>query len=248
MRVNPKIYSLADDKEPFDSQDIDGRKVELFYLNDYPEIFEENVGRSKFAVWSSADGYNYRIYVEQGYYERVKPLYGSRINKIWVDFWDSANNLANKFSYRLFIPITLVVLIAYYLLSNYVIPSEYTMLFSIAVFGTFIIVLVTINRYVKSKIAQKNSDSVEEIRKTLGAKKFEELIEAQRSYTEEFYKKRYPDAEEQAEDSEEPVEEQAKETTEEKTQEQVEESTEEVKEETVTENTEETTEDTVKKD
>ena len=80
------MFFVPGENQPFEVQEFDGRKIELFYMNDYDIILADQINKGKFAVWSSNDGFNYRLYLEKGLYEKVKELYTPEINKIWVDF------------------------------------------------------------------------------------------------------------------------------------------------------------------
>ena len=66
-------------------------------MNDYDAILADQINKGKFTVWSSNDGFNYRLFLEKGCYETVKELYTAQINKIWVDFWDKTEKISNKF-------------------------------------------------------------------------------------------------------------------------------------------------------
>ena len=93
MKINPKLFNVAAEADPVDVQEFDERKVEIYMMDNYPKIKEEFINKGKFAVWSSIDGVNYRIFIEEGYYNELKELYSQPINKIWVDFWDTCEGL-----------------------------------------------------------------------------------------------------------------------------------------------------------
>lgn len=66
MRLNPKLFALGNEVEPVDVQEFDGRKIEVFMMGPYPQVQEEFINKGKFAVWSSEDGINYRLFIEDG--------------------------------------------------------------------------------------------------------------------------------------------------------------------------------------
>lgn len=187
MKVNPKIYNIAT-TDPLEIQEVEGHKVEIFCLNDYPDVMTNFTNRGKFAVWSSMDGYDYRLFIEEGYHKTLRELYGKRVNTIWLKFWDDCERITSRFTKRFVLPATILILAIYFgLYASGVIPNEYLTVFSIAVPGTFIILMLAMRRYTNQKISQKNAEAIDEIKKILGAEKFSALLEAQRGYIDEFF-------------------------------------------------------------
>ena len=74
LRINPKAYDIALDSTPIEVQEFDSRIIKVFYLNEFDALMEEFINKGKFAVWSSVDGVNYHLYVEEGYYNELKEL------------------------------------------------------------------------------------------------------------------------------------------------------------------------------
>ncbi|MDE6661684.1 MAG: hypothetical protein K2J93_07660 [Anaeroplasmataceae bacterium] len=203
MRINPKLFTIANEAEPVDVQEFDGRKIEVFMMDPYPQVKEEFINKGKFAVWSSVDGVNYRLFIEEGYYNELKPLYSQAINKIWVDFWDTCESVSRKMSRYVILPITVVAIggcigfsfierIGIYLMIAVVVIAFVAMLFC--------------NRLTRKKIYDANTASVELIKKSLGgAKQFDDMLERQKNYMDNYYDSLYPEDDEELE--EEPAEE-----------------------------------------
>ena len=110
MKVNVKLYNLVQDQEPLDVQNIDGRRVEIYSMDDFPKTKDDFIRTGRFAVWSSVDGANYRIFIEPGYYNEFKELYSLPVNKIWVDFWDACEKHSRTATFKIIIPTTVVAL------------------------------------------------------------------------------------------------------------------------------------------
>ena len=226
MKVNVKLYNLVNGQSPLDVQQIDNRNVEIYSMVDFPQVKEEFIRQGRFAVWSSVDGNNYRIFIEPGYYNEFKELYSLPVNKIWVDFWDACEKLSHTATFKIIIPVTGVALAACVGLSFW--KSEISSYISIALVILAFLVMMFSNSRAKSKIQQENVKSVELIKKEVGEKRFEQLIEARKDYTDKYFAAIYPEdvveEETEAEALEEPVVEEAQvvETTEaEETEEKV---------------------------
>lgn len=205
MRINPKLFTIANEVEPVDVQEFDGRKIEVFMMEPYPQVKEEFINKGKFAVWSSIDGVNYRLFIEDGYYNELKPLYSQAVNKIWVDFWDTCETLSRKMSRFVILPVTVVAIggcIGFSFLEH---GSLYAM---IAVVVVAFVIMLFCNRLTRKKIYDANVASVELIKKVLGGtKQFDEMLERQKNYMDSYYDSLYP--EEETEELSAPVVEEA---------------------------------------
>ena len=199
MRINPKLYSVAEGVTPIEVQSFDDRKVELFYMDDFEGVKEDFINKGQFAAWASEDGVNYRVFIEKGYYEAVGELYSEPINKIWVEFWDKTEQISNKLSKRVMIPImvlSVIVCIGSMWLGN---VGQYIAIGILVV--TFIVMLV-INSKTKKAIVAENIKSRDLIVKHLGQNRFDALLDAQKNYMDEYYQNLYPEDEEEAEENE----------------------------------------------
>lgn len=208
MRINPKLYEVANDATPVEVQEFDGRKIEIFFMDDYPAVKEEFINQGKFAIWASVDGKNYRVFIETGYYEELKELYTQPVNKIWVDFWDICENISKKTTRTAIIPVTISA-VALVFLFYFVLPKNVQFYVMLAVVVVAFGLMMFFNRLTKKKIYEANQNSVEEIKKAVGgSNNFDRLLDRQKSYMDEYYDALYED-EEAAEtaETETPVEE-----------------------------------------
>lgn len=201
MRINPKLFAIANEAEPVDVQEFDGRKIEVFMMEPYPQVKEEFINKGKFAVWSSVDGVNYRLFIEDGYYNELKPLYSQAVNKIWVDFWDTCETVSRKMSRFVILPVTVAAIggcIGFSFLEK---GSIYAM---IAVVVIAFVIMLFCNRLTRKKIYDANTASVELIKKALGGtKQFDEMLERQKNYMDSYYDSLYPDEDFEEEETEE---------------------------------------------
>ena len=204
MKVNVKLYNLVDGQNPLDVQNIDGRNVEIYSMDDFPKVKEEFIRQGRFAVWSSVDGSNYRIFIEPGYYNEFKELYSLTVNKIWVDFWDTCEKLSHNATFKIIIPVTGVALAACVGLSFW--KNEISSYISIGLVIVAFLVMMFSNSSAKRKIQEQNVKSVDLIKKEIGEKRFEQLIEARKDYTDKYYAALYPEDEVEEEPIAEEVE------------------------------------------
>lgn len=201
MRINPKLFSVTDGSDAVDVQEFDNRKIEIFMMDDYPNVKEEFINKGKFAVWSSEDGTNYRVFIESGYYKELQELYKPAVNKIWVDFWDTCEGVSKKMSYKVILPMTVVALGA--CIGFSFLPKNVSFYAMLAVVVVAFVFMLFVNRLTKKKIYDANAESVELIKKSVGGKdNFDALINKQKDYMDQYYDALYPE-----EDTEEPTEE-----------------------------------------
>ena len=208
MRVNPKLYPVADEVTPYETQTWENRKVEIYLMDSFEGIKEEFViKKGQFAVWSSMDGENYRLFLENGYFERVKELYTEPVNKIWLDFYDTTDGISRKFSNFFIYPLMGVAVIACVLsifLSQYM-PSFVSWII-IGVLAAMFVAMIFVNMKVKKVVLNENTKARQKIIDHFGGNRFDELIEMQKAYMDEYFENLYPEDKEESEENNEAAE------------------------------------------
>lgn len=236
MRINPKLYAVAEGKTPVEVQEFDDRKIEVFLMDDLEGVKDEYVlGKGQFAVWSSVDGTNYRLYIENGYYQEVTPLYSQPVNKVWIEFWDVTDGISKKFSRFIIYPLMIIAVVLCVLslvLQNYM--GNWGSWVIIGVLILLFIIMIVSNSVTKKKIGEENIKSRQKIVEFFGQDEFNALIDKQKAYMDSYFENLYPQEEATEDSAEEENVEVALEKAEEATlDEVVEEEAEEVKEEAV---------------
>lgn len=187
MKINERVFEKLDGT-PFETQELEKRKVELFYLDDYEDVHNEFIAQGKFAVWSSVDGVNYRLAIEKGYYETLKDLYGKKINEIWTDFWDDCQKDSSNYSRRIVLP-GAVLFILLLVIFNLTLAKKHATLNNGLTIGlgiVYLLVVIIFRKLTTNKINQHNADALEKIKKYLGSDRFEELLDLQRKYIDDY--------------------------------------------------------------
>ena len=189
MKINAKIYNAVT-TTPFDVQELeDGVKIELHSLNQNEAIFNEYAPKAKFAIWTSMDGSNYKLLLEDSYYARLRELYGRRVNQCMVTFWDKVEHDRKKIMKIFYIPVAIVLAVVFFVLlalPELLGETNQLLVMGGTLFG-FIIVNMVINRKIDGIVNKHNSESVEKIKNIVGHKHFDELMDETRAHYDDFF-------------------------------------------------------------
>lgn len=183
MKMQNKIFKALTG-EPAVVQQIDGRQVEIHYMNDTP-FLAQFAGRGRFAEWTS-DGKAFKLIVEKGYFEAMDGFYTEEINKVWINFLVSVGKKYRKVTAIFLGGIALLYLIVA-LVGILWFPDQLTNI----LIGSLIVVLganIVQTRYVRKYIANENTKARDAIVEALGDKKYNELLQKQDEYYKAYYK------------------------------------------------------------
>jgi len=207
MKMNQKLYNSIT-SEPFEVQTLENdARIELHSLDDNPDLYNQYAPNAKFAVWSCADGKNYRLLLEKTYYERLHELYGKRVNQCMVTFWDNVERDRGKLIKFFFIPVSVVaflVFIVFMFFPRLLGETGQLIVMGVTLVG-FIVANTILNKKIDSIIQKHNSESVEKIKNIIGHKHFNELMEETRAHYDDFFGIK-EETKETEEGQEEPVE------------------------------------------
>ena len=183
MKLNYKVYRQLTN-EPFLTQEIDGKVIEFHYMNDTPFLFQY-ASRGRFAIWTS-DGMNYKVLIEQKYYEALEDFYKPEINKIWLGFLEGVSGLSKKINMLFIIP-TLVLYVVIAGLATFLF-KEYTLQILLGMIVLVVISNMFQGRLVNKKVREENLKAQDLIRSQMGNENFDSLIKAQEDHYQEYFK------------------------------------------------------------
>lgn len=183
MKLNPRIFKALDN--PVETQDVNGRKVEIHYMND-TQYFARYAQQGQFAVWTS-DGSDYKLLIERDYLETLRPLYTSRINDVWIRFYEKATQVRNNIFLKLILPILIAALAIVIIFAAVPALRQYQ---TIVLIGILVVVLasnILQSTLMKRRIERAREEAVIEIKETLGEEQFKSLIEEQGKFYDNFF-------------------------------------------------------------
>ena len=183
MKYNEKQFYQSV-TEPFEVQEMDnGAKVSLHYMNDEP-FFMDNINKTRFSVWSSGDGVNYKIFVEKGDYEITKELFTKDVNAIWMNFLTSIDKMRKKYIFCIMLPMLLVFL-GVLITISILFPNKGWILF--VALAVIIVASLIPSALLSRKMQAENVKAASKVRDYVGVERFRQIIEEQDKYMEKFY-------------------------------------------------------------
>lgn len=205
MKLQYAIFKQLN--EPKETQQAEGKTVEIHSMNN-TRYLSRFAGKGQFAVWTS-DSKSYKLLVEDGYYKVMKDLYSKRVNQVWIRFYEQADKVRYGLLYKMVFPMIALSMVLAVLFSTVEALSGYQ---NYALIGILAVVLITNmlqTSIMRKKVEGARSEAVKDIKHIVGEARFNELLEQQGKYYEDYFK-----FEEKVEPVEEVVEAQVEEKTE----------------------------------
>lgn len=183
MKLNPKIYKQLTG-EPFEVQEIDGKKVSFYFMDDTP-FMTQFANRGRFVLWTS-DGNDYKVLIESSYYNQLKPFYEYEINSIWMEFLNEISDISRKINLWFMVP-TLVLYVVIAALSVLFFPNQMIYILIVLLILVFISNMVQTNMTQK-RVKAKNVATQQRIRELIGGESFDDLVKAQEQHYKDYFK------------------------------------------------------------
>lgn len=183
MKYNEKQFYQSK-TEPIETQEMNnGSKIELHFMNDEP-FFMENINKSRFLAWASADGKNYKLFVEKGLYDVTNELYSKDVNEIWMDFWNKIDTMRRRYIFFIMLPMLAIFLTAFILISILV-PN--TMWILVVALVVLLFASLFASSLLSRKMQKENIDAASRVRDKIGIERFQQIVKDQEAYIEKFY-------------------------------------------------------------
>ena len=144
----------------------------------------ENINKSRVLAWASADGKNYKLFVDKGLYEETSELYSKDVNEIWMSFWAKIDKMRKNYIFYIMLPMLAVFLIAFILISILIPNTMWVLIVALVVvlFGSLFA-----SSMLSRKMQMANINAANEVRNKIGIEKFKAIVEAQDKYIEKYY-------------------------------------------------------------
>ena len=201
MKYNEKQFYQSK-TEAFETQEMsNGAKIELHYMDEEP-FYMENINKSRFSAWSSADGKNYKLFVDKGLYEITSDLYTQDVNEIWMDFWATIDKMRKRYIFFIMLPMLAIFLTGFILLSIFLPNQIWILLVALLV---VLIASLFASSMLSRKMQIENINAATKVRDKVGVEKFKAIIDEQDKYIEKYYQdlqKKYEEEDRLAEEAE----------------------------------------------
>mgnify|MGYP001291713639 CR=1 FL=1 len=183
MKLNPKIYAALT-QEPIERQEVEGRIVEIHYMNETPYLFQF-ASKGRFAVWTS-DGINFKVLIEKKYHEMLGDFYSPEVNAIWLSFMTRVGAINRSMSKWFTYPLLALYLVIA-IVGTLFFPGNTTEVL-IALVVVMILSRFAQGRFFNRKVMHENRKAQDQIADLLGEDKYAAIVKAQQEHINEYFK------------------------------------------------------------
>ncbi len=183
MKINYKIYQTL--QNAVEVQNLGEKVVEIHYMNDTPYL-ARFAGSGQFSAWAS-DGKNYKLLIEKGYYEALKPFFSARVNNVWLKLYDIIGKARRNMLFKLVLPVLFLFVILIILGASIPEMKQFQNFILIGSLVGVLAVNILQSSFIKKKVNQERDKAIIEIKRMLGRETFEDLLKKQRDYHESYF-------------------------------------------------------------
>ncbi len=191
MKINKKYYDYID-TEPNEVQNLELGTVQIYSMNDYPSIHELQKRNARFSMWINKGGNDYKLLVDDEYKNTLQGLYVPEVNNVWLEYYNNLDKEEKRARLTHQLPtaivFSLILVVVYYFL-----PLESTGKLIASVILLILVLLVNkaLNKIVTKKVNILKDAALDKIGSLIGQKNFDDLLNKQNKFLEDYYKKLY---------------------------------------------------------
>ncbi|MGI6771522.1 MAG: hypothetical protein GX546_04770 [Acholeplasmataceae bacterium] len=195
MKINKRLFDALT-REPNEVQEIDGKKLEIFFMTEEEKVRFEGEGR--YTLWTS-DGKDFRFLVNEDFYNYgvIKEFYTQPVNTEWIKYVDVISKYQRKFLFALMIP--LMVLYVVVAILSILFLADYSLYILIGMMVVVFIVNALQTKVVRQKMDAENEITQKAIQDYLTPEVYDQVAKDQIQFRE--MRNREREAEYQAEQS-----------------------------------------------
>lgn len=171
---------------PKETHQLEGKTIEIHSMND-TKFLSRFAGKGQFAVWTS-DSKNYKLLIEDGYYQVMKDLYSKRVNQVWITFYEKADKVRFGLMFKMVFPMIAVSMVLAILFSTIEALKGYQNFALIGILGVVLVTNMLQTTIMRKKVEEARTVSVKDIQMIIGEHKFNDLLEKQSKYYEDYFK------------------------------------------------------------
>ncbi|MCU0104051.1 hypothetical protein N7603_00045 [Acholeplasma vituli] len=171
---------------PKETYQLEGKTVEIHSMND-TKFLSRFAGKGQFAVWTS-DSKSYKLLIEDGYYQVMKDLYSKRVNQVWITFYEKADKVRFGLMYKMVFPMIAVSMVLAILFSTLEALRDYQNFALIGILGVVLVTNMLQTTIMRKKVEEARTTAVKDIQMIIGENKFNDLLEKQGKYYEDYFK------------------------------------------------------------
>ncbi len=171
---------------PKETHQLEGKTIEIHSMND-TKFLSRFAGKGQFAVWTS-DSKNYKLLIEDGYYQVMKDLYSKRVNQVWITFYEKADKVRFGLMFKMVFPMIAVSMVLAILFSTIEALKGYQNFALIGILGVVLVTNMLQTTIMRKKVEEARTVAVKDIQMIIGEHKFNDLLEKQSKYYEDYFK------------------------------------------------------------
>lgn len=199
MKLNQKLYRTLNN--PVETQNINGKVVEIHYMNDTPYL-SRYAGKGHFVIWSS-DGVGFKLLVERDYYLTMNELHSAKTNELWLKFYSDVHNVRKTLFIKIMLPLIAFILAVMVLFGLVEQLREYQMPILIGSLILMLVVNMFQSNLLRKKIDESRTRTINGIEELLGKDDFERLVKLQNDFFERYFKFEEPAVQDEKEEKNE---------------------------------------------